>query len=138
VLDAIFWNIEKHGITLQIISSVNDVINSLYNDLNKVYAAEEILYKELKNVLPDQSSINAFKSENQSIINLLDSLKLILSDIDIKKQKDMIQAEMVVIADIVRRDVHKKTDIFLHEARTLLPEENLDELARKLNKHFAK
>jgi len=133
-MDELYWDIEKEGIGGKLVLSLEELINILDNELKKIYKAEELIYEEMKNVMPEQSSVTALKSENESILRLLDSLKSAMNNKEnLKKQKDHLQAEMVAIADLIQRNIHKKINVFFHEVRTMLPEEKRDEIVQKLN-----
>lgn len=132
-LDEMYWNIEREGVNGKIISSIEELVSSLDNGLKKVFKAEEILFLEMKDVMPEQSSVNALQSENELIIGFLNSLKALAADNEnAKKEIDLLQAEMIAVADIIQRNIHKKGSIFLHEVTTMLPAEKLEEIFLKI------
>ena len=131
-IDKLYWEIEKEGIETKLAASLTELINIISNELKKIYMAEEFLYNEMKKIMPEHSSVTALKSENETILKLLDLIKTEMLGENLKKQKDILQAEMVAIADLIQRNIHKKINIFFHEARTMLPEEKREEIAQKI------
>lgn len=132
-IDDLYWEIEKEDINGRLALSLEEVIKMLSKKLNAIYSAEAYLFKELKLIMPEQSLSSALESENESILKLLNSLNSVINKKEnLKKQKDIIQAEMIALVDIVQRNIHKKINIFLHEIRTLLPEERQEEVSSKL------
>lgn len=137
-LDELYWDIEKEGINTHVIRSINETVNAFYDELSKLFnLEEEILYKELAEVLPDRSLADALKNENANILLLLEALKNIFSENDeIRKEKDLLQAEMIALADLLQRDAEKKRSILIHEINTLLPKRKLDEIREKIKQGF--
>lgn len=136
-LDEVFWDIEKEGMGTKLVLSLEELINLMYSELKKIFGAEEYIYREMKNLLPDQSSVAALKSENSSIMELLDIIKSIISNKEeLKKQKDTLQAELVSVAQLLERNVHKKENILFHEARTLIPKNRLPLIVKELSSRY--
>ncbi len=133
-LDNLFWDLEKEGITASIISSLDELVSLLWNEFKKLFLIEGLIYKEMKLVMPGQSSAAAFKSENDEILNLLDVITTMLSHReDLKHHKDLLQAEIIALAGLIERDIHKKGSIMIHEARTMIPEGRLNEIVHAVN-----
>ncbi|MCI0448892.1 MAG: hemerythrin domain-containing protein [Chlorobi bacterium] len=139
LIDAIYWEIEKEGISETVNARVSELIVNIFVFLKKLYRIEEeILYPELEAVLPAQSSATAMKSEHRHIISILRTIiKTLENKEELKDNKDILQAELITIADLIRRNIHKKEKIIFHEARTLLPEKALDELHEKMKKELS-
>jgi hypothetical protein len=133
-LDDIFWNIEKEGLSANVTSSLEQLINLMDTEFKMVFNIEDLIYREIKLVLPEQSSASAFKSENETILNLLETIKSIIGDKeDLKQHKDLLQAEIIAAAGLIQRNIHKKGSIMFHEARTLIPEDHLAEIVHAVN-----
>lgn len=115
-LDELYWDIEKEGINTHVIRSINETVNNFYDELTRLFALEEeILFKELSEVLPDKSMPEALKNENANILLLFEALKNIFSENDeIRKEKDLLQAEMIALADLLQRDAKKKRTMLKH------------------------
>jgi hypothetical protein len=137
-LDELYWDIEKEGINTHVIRSINETVNDFYDELSKLFSLEEeILFKELAEVLPDRALADALKNENANILLLFEALKNIFSDNDeIRKEKDLLQAEMIALADLLQRDAQKKRNMLIHELNTLLPQRKLEEMKEKIREGF--
>lgn len=133
-LDELYWDIEKDGINTHIIRSISDTVNAFYDELSRFFAIEEkLMLKELREILPEKNMADSFSNENSNILLLFEALKNIFSDNDeIRKDKDLLQAEMIALADLLQRDAHKKMDILIHEVNSVLPQDKLDEIREKL------
>lgn len=137
-LDELYWDIEKEGINTHVIRSINETVNDFYDELSKLFSLEEeILFKELAEVLPDRALADALKNENANILLLFEALKNIFSENDeIRKEKDLLQAEMIALADLLQRDAQKKRSMLIHELNTLLPQRKLEEMKEKIREGF--
>ncbi len=137
-LDELYWDIEKEGINTHVIRSINETVNAFYDELSRLFALEEeILFKELAKVLPEKALPEALKNENANILLLFEALKNIFSENDeIRKEKDLLQAEMIALADLLQRDADKKRSILIHEFNTLLPQRKLEEMREKIREGF--
>ena len=132
-LDNLFWDLEKEGFSTKLISQLQELVNMFDKELTKLFEIEKYIYGEMEEVMPEQSSVTALKSENECILKLLDNIKVLLSDkTDLRKQKDLLQAELISLADIIQRNIHKKGGFMLHEARTFVPEDRLDKIVLDL------
>lgn len=137
-LDELYWDIEKEGINTHVIRSINDTVNSFYDELSRLFVLEEdILFKILKEVLPDISLAEELKNENANILLMFEALKNIFSDNgEIRKEKDLLQVEMIALADLLMRDADKKRNMLIHELNTLLSQRKLEEMREKIREGF--
>lgn len=133
-LDELYWDIEKDDINTHIIRSISETVNAFYDELYKFFAMEEkLMLKELREILPKKTMADSFSNENANILLLLEALKNIFSDNDeIRKERDLLQAEMIALADLLLRDAHKKKEILIREIKSVLPKDKLDEIKEKL------
>jgi hypothetical protein len=131
MIDDMYWDIEKEGINGYIIKGIEELVVSLQEDLAAAFKIEEDhIYCELKNVMPDSSSVEAFKNENSNILMMFDAMRALLKDKELaRKEKDLLQSEMIAAADLIKRDVQKKENMFLTELKIVLPEEKLRSIA---------
>jgi hypothetical protein len=138
LIDGIYWEIEKEGINETMAGKATELIGHIFAGLKKLYRIEEeILYPALEAVLPGQSSASVMKSEHRHIISLFRTLiKTLANKDEVKNNKDILQAEMITLGDLIHRNIHKKEKIIFHEARTLLPDNALDELHEKMKKEL--
>ncbi len=137
-LDELYWDIEKEGINTHVIRSINESVNRFYDELSKLFKMEEdFLYKELIQILPERSLAEALMNENANILLLFDALKNIFSENDeIRKEKDLLQAEMIALADLLQRDAEKKKKMLIHEINSVLPKQKLEEMREKIKESF--
>jgi hypothetical protein len=119
MLDDMYWDIEKEGINGYIVKGIEDLVISLQEDLAAAFKLEEDrVYCEFRNVMPDSSSVEAFKNENSNILMMFDAMRAILKDKELaRKEKDLLQAEMIAAADLVKRDIQKKESLFINELK---------------------
>lgn len=132
--DELYWDIEKEGINTHVIRSINETVNNYYDELSRLFALEEeILFKELAEVMPDKALADALKNENANILLLFEALKNIFSDNgEIRKEKNLLQAEMIALADLLKRDANKKINMLIHELNIHLPFLKLEEMREKI------
>lgn len=98
---------------------------------------EDILFKELREILPERALADALMNENSNILLLFEALKNIFSENDeIRKEKDLLQAEMIALADLLQRDAAKKKNVLIKEINTVLPRQKLDEMREKIKEGF--
>ncbi|MBZ0204262.1 MAG: hemerythrin domain-containing protein [Ignavibacteria bacterium] len=135
LIDDLYWEIEKEGVNHYVIVSAMELIDSLQHDLCCLFKREEeIIYPELELVLPGQSFIAAIRDENRNILSLFGSItELLNKKDDLKKDKDLLQAEMISAADFIQRNVQKKESIIFRELMALLPGEKLDSILKKFS-----
>jgi hypothetical protein len=116
-LDELYWDIEKEGINTHVIRSINESVNKFYDELSRFFTMEEdVIFKELYEILPERAMAESFKNENANILLLFEALKNIFSDNgEIRKEKDLLQAEMVALADLLKRDAEKKAFSLTHK-----------------------
>ncbi len=135
LIDDLYWEIEKEGVNHYVIISATELIESLKLELTGLFTREdEIIYPELELVLPGQSSVKAIRNENKSILSLFGSIIALLNKKDdLKKDKDLLQAEMISAADLIQRNVHKKENIIFRELMALLPGEKLDFVLKRFS-----
>lgn len=138
-LDELYWDIEKEGINTHVVRSINECVNKFYDELSRFFAMEEdILYRELIEFLPERTMADSFKNENANILLLFEALKNIFTDNDeIRKEKDLLQAEMVALADLLQRDAVKKKKLLIPEVISMVSQGKLAEARDKIkDEHF--
>jgi len=137
-IDDLYWEIEKEGLSSATVKAASELIDELTDVLVRFYMIEsDIIYKALKEVLPEPSSINAIKYENDNILEMCNSLKSMLEDrTALEKNRDFFQAELISLVDLIQRNVHKKESIIMHELRMFLDDEELTAIKEKVKKEL--
>lgn len=98
---------------------------------------EDFLFKELREILPERSLAESLTNENANILLLFEALKNIFSENDeIRKEKDLLQAEMIALADLLQRDAEKKRNVLIKEINSVLPRQKLEEMREKIKEGF--
>lgn len=135
MIDDLYWEIEKEGVNHYVILSASELFESLRQELERLFKKEdEVIYPELELVLPGLSSVSAIKNENRNILSLFGSITELLNrKEELKKDKDLLQAEMISAADLIQGNVHKKENIIFRELMALLPGEKLDSILKKFS-----
>ncbi len=137
-LDELYWDIEKEGINTHVIRSINESVNEYYDQLSWIFRNEEqILFPEIEKLIPAPEIVKLLRDENAHIISVLESIKSMFNGSDeIRKEKDMLQAEMISLADLLKRNSHKKYELLLTEVNNKLPQEKINEMTIKLKESF--
>ena len=117
---------------------LKSILDSVYPDINITIKLEEAyLYPELKNILPEQTSIDALREEHKIISEFIYSIKKNLENkIVFFCNLYNVQLEIIGLYDIMQRNIHKKENILFYEAQGLSGE-TLDkiyaDMSKKLN-----
>lgn len=137
-LDELYWDIEKEGINTHVIRSINDTVNEYFEQLSWIFRnEEEYLFPEIEKLIPTPEIVKVLKEENAHIIAVLESIRSMFNGNDvIRKEKDMLQAEMISLADLLKRNSHKKYQFLLTEVNNKLPQEKINEMTIKLKESF--
>jgi hypothetical protein len=137
-LDELYWDIEKEGINTHVIRSINETVLDYYDQLNLIFKSEEeILFPEIDRLMPSQNIVSTLRNENGHIISVLESIKdMFNGKEEIRKEKDMLQAEMISLADLLKRNSHKKYAILLNELNKMLPQDKINEMRLKMKESF--
>ncbi|RPI18595.1 MAG: hemerythrin domain-containing protein [Ignavibacteriae bacterium] len=138
-LERISWEIESMVINDAVLKELKDLNQALFNDLAKLFTAEEdVLFPELQHVLPEPSSTAVMKNEHDVILTLNNSILELLNHKNVEDVKDKIQSSMISLVDILQRHLHKKNEVLYYEVQSMIPRETLDEIYIKMLKRFDK
>ncbi len=137
-LDELYWDIEKEGINTHVIRSINESVNEYYELLSWMFRnEEEILFPEIEKLIPSPEIVNILRQENGHILVVLESIKSMFDGSEeIRKEKDMLQSEMISLADLLKRNSHKKYELLLTEVNNKLPQDKINEMTIKLKESF--
>ncbi len=94
---------------------------------------EDVLFPDLHEVLPQQSSVPAMREEHTQILGLCgDALNMMATKEHADVNKERIEAEIITLTDHVERSFHKKENVMYHEAESLFTASQLEELYNKM------
>ena len=92
-------------------------MNKVEKDIHLTIKIEDrFLFPELKEVLPEQTSINALAEDHKIISDLIISIKNNLENNEIYLCNSYkVQSEIIKLFDIIQRNIHKKENILFYE-----------------------
>lgn len=133
-IDDMYWDIEKEGMNCYLIKNIGELVTGLNNELTELFAAEEeIIFSEIDHAANGQSIVESIRNDNGNILTMFKALESTLGcKDDIRKDKELLQAEMISAADLIQKNIYKKENIFLNELRGILPEEKLNAMVQKI------
>ena len=91
-------------------SELKILMDSVYQDIHLTLKLEEnYLYPELRNILPEQTSIDALAEEHKLISALISSIKINLENKEVYFCNTYkVQSEIIGLYHIMQRNIHKK------------------------------
>lgn len=121
---------------------VENLVNFIYNRIYKLYKMEEdYIFPEMKQVMPEQSSIDAMRGENKVIMSEYIPIKELLSDREnINSHKEELQILVITWVDLIQRAINKKENILYPEIYRLsevVTDKIYDELMNTISKEAA-
>jgi hypothetical protein len=133
-IDDMYWDIEKEGMNSYLLKNIRELVSELFSELSVLFKSEEdIIFFEVEQAVDGLSSVAAIRTENNSILSMLETLKKTLGcKSDIRKDKELLQAEMIAVEDLIQRNIYKKENIFSNEVSILLNEEKLASILQKM------
>ena len=104
------------------------------SDVSRYFTLEEdLLLPELERVMPNHSSSAVMREEHTMILNICSMLKKMLEDKDgAERDKDILQAEIISLVDVLQRHIHKKNHVLYHEVQSKIPPELQQEIYIKM------
>ena len=139
-LEKLVWDMGKSEVDYKTFGEIKEMIAAIHKRLFFNFTMEEdILFPDLNEVLPQQSSIPAMRVEHKEITELCGKITEMVESKDIlDKNKDKVEAEVITLIDLVERAFHKKENVMYHEAESMLSEAQLEELYNKMLKKYYK
>lgn len=133
-LDDLYWEIEKDDVNDMIISELDEILGLLHDELEYLYTLEDdYLYKEAESLMHDKSKVILIKNENENILLMCSAVKQLMKN---KRtyliNRDVLQAGMITLADLIVRSIKKKEKNFFRELKVLLPEDKLKNIKQKI------
>jgi hemerythrin-like domain-containing protein len=133
-LENLVWEFSSKDVDLKLYNEIKELVAGIYKRLLFNFRLEEdVLFPDLHEVLPAQSSIPAMRVEHTEIHELCDLISELLRTKDImESNKEKIEAEIITLVDHVERSFHKKENVMYHEAEAKISESRLEELYKRM------
>ena len=133
-LENLVWEFGSKDVDFTTYGEIKELFSKIYKRLIFNFRMEEdILFPDLHEVLPAQSSIPAMRTEHTEIHELCDLINELLKTKELMdNNKEKIEAEIITLVDLVERSFHKKENVMYHEAESKLSEDRLEELYKKM------
>jgi hypothetical protein len=138
-LEHLVWDITKIEIDYARYGEIKELTSKIFKRLVFNFRMEEdILFPDLLEVLPKQSSIAAMRVEHSEILELSNCIiEMLLTRELMDKNKEKVEAEIITLIDLIERAFHKKEHVMYHEAESMLSEKQLEELYTKMLKKYS-
>jgi hemerythrin-like domain-containing protein len=135
-LEKYAWQIEKSGLTDEIYGAIKNLTDYIFNDAARYFTLEEdLLLPELERVMPNHSSSAVMREEHTMILNICSMLNRMLEvKENAEREKDILQAEIISLVDVLKRHIHKKNHVLYHEVQSKIPPELQQEIYLKMVK----
>lgn len=133
-LENLVLDLGKQEVDYKKYGDIKELLAKVFKRLGFNFMMEEdILFPELHEVLPQQSSVPAMKTEHTEILELCSmALDMMATKEHADVNKERIEAEIITLTDLVERSFHKKENVMYHEAESLFDERQLEELYNKM------
>jgi hypothetical protein len=134
-IESLYWEIEKDDLTENLLNEVTKLVQSLTNELNKLFTLEnDLLFNEVDNNSHKKYAIQNLREENEKIIELCEDAEKIIKNNDLKHpDKNSLQAAIIALSDLIVRNGNKKKKSLLHEVKEILSDEKIDYIKQKLS-----
>jgi iron-sulfur cluster repair protein YtfE (RIC family) len=122
-LEKYAWRIDRLGLTEEVYNKVKELTEFIFNDVSEYFTLEEdLLFPELEKVMPEHSSSAVMRDEHGRILKICISITDMLGAKDeAEKSKDVLQAEIISLVDVLQRHIRKKNQVLYHEVQTMIP-----------------
>lgn len=133
-LEKLVWNLGTEEVDYKTYGDIKESVAAISRRLFFNFTMEEdILFPDLHEVLPEQSSVPAMKTEHREIMELIYQLQQMMDSKEmLDRNKEKVEAEVITLIDLVERAFHKKENVMYHEAESMLSEEQLEEIYSKM------
>jgi hemerythrin-like domain-containing protein len=89
-------------------------------------------------VLPAPSSTAVMRDEHSKILTSINSIIEQLQKQVALENKNKLQSSVMSLVDILQRHIHKKNEVLYYEVQSMIPQESLDEIYRKIVSRYNK
>lgn len=122
-LEKYAWRIERSGLTEEVYGKVKELNEYIFNSVREYFMLEEdLLFPELEKVMPGHSSSAVMREEHGRILKICSSITDMLgAKSEAEKLKDVLQAEIISLVDVLQRHIRKKNQVLYHEVQTMIP-----------------
>ena len=133
-LENLALDLSKQEVDYKKYGDIKELLEKIFKRISFNFCLEEdILFPELHEVLPKQSSVPAMKDEHNRIRELCDqAMNMMATKEHVYINKEKIDAEIITLTDLVERAFHKKENVMYHEVESLFDERQLEELYNKM------
>lgn len=133
-LENFVLDLSKQEVDYKKYGDIKELLMKIFKRLEFNFRMEEdILFPDLHEVLPKQSSVPAMKVEHIEIIEMCGQvLDMMATKEHADVNKERIEGQIITLTDLVERSFHKKENVMYHEAESLFSESQLDELYNKM------
>jgi hemerythrin-like domain-containing protein len=135
-LEKYAWRIERFGLTDEVYEKVKELNEFIFNNVSAYFTLEEdLLLPELEKVMPEHSSSAVMREEHGRILKICSSVNEMLGEkSEAEKSKDVLQAELISLVDVLQRHIRKKNQVLYHEVQTMVPADIQQEVYLKMLK----
>lgn len=135
-LEMYAWRIERSGLTDDVYAKVKELNKFIFDDVSEYFTLEEdMLLPELEKAMPEHSSSAVMREEHGRILKICSSISEMLGErSEAEKSKDVIQAEIISLVDVLQRHIRKKNQVLYHEVQSVVPPETQHEIYQKMLK----
>ena len=130
------WKIERSGLTDEVYNKVQELNEYIFNDVREYFTLEEdLLFPELEKVMPGHSSSAVMRDEHRRILKICSTVTEMLAEKnETEKSKDVLQAELISLVDVLQRHIRKKNQVLYHEVQSTVPADIQQEIYLKMLK----
>jgi len=135
-LEKYAWRLERSGLTEDVYTKVKELNKFILDNVTEYFTLEEdLLLPELEKVMPDHSSSAVMRDEHNRILKICISVNEMLGErSEADKSKDVLQAEIISLVDVLQRHIRKKNQVLYHEVQTMVPADKQQEIYLKMLK----
>lgn len=135
-LEKYAWRIERSGLTDDVYAKVKELNKFILDDVTEYFTLEEdLLLPELEKAMPDHSSSAVMRDEHGRILKICSSVNEMLGErSEADKSKDVLQAEIISLVDVLQRHIRKKNQVLYHEVQSMIPADTQQEIYMKMLK----
>jgi hemerythrin-like domain-containing protein len=138
-MEKLSWEMDEKPVDEPFRIKLLNISNDLYHELVHYFTTEEdLLFPQLEQVLPAPSSTAVMRDEHSKILTSINSIIEQLQKQVALENKNKLQSSVMSLVDILQRHIHKKNEVLYYEVQSMIPQESLDEIYRKIVSRYNK